>query len=323
MSQTERLYKIEQLLRRESVVPTRAFLRILEVSRATFNRDLDLLRDRLNVPITYDAGRRGYRLGDAAVGALRHELPGLWFNSTEIHALLTFYRFLEDVEPGFLSPHIAPLRERIEALLEGKDRTLGEIARRIRILPQAARRSEPASFQRVAHAVLTRRRLRLTYHGRGRDRITERVVSPQRLVHYRDNWYLDAWDHGKRALRTFALERIREPRGLGQPASDISEDRLNRHFTTSYGIFAGRPKRKAVLRFTPERARWVADERWHPDQHGRFENSHFILEIPYSDDRELVLDILKYGPDVEVLRPKSLRQKVLDQLLRATSQYRG
>lgn len=45
-------------------------------------------------------------------------------------------------------------------------------------------------------------------------------------------------------------------------------------------------------------------------------------EIPYSDDRELVLEILKHGSGVEVLYPKSLRNKVFDQLLRAASYYK-
>ncbi len=322
MSQAERIFRIERMLRTRAVVPIGTFMSELEISRATFNRDLEFLRDRQNAPIVYDKTRRGYCLGEPQPNAPRHELPGLWFNSRELHALLAFHHFLENIEPGLLSPHIEPLKERIQALLESKDQALKEIARRIRILPQAARHTEPACFQLVAHALLARRRLSFHYHGRARGDITERTASPQRLVHYRDNWYLDAWDHGKRALRTFAVERIREPRLLDERAKDISEERLNRYFTESYGIFSGRPKRKAILSFSPERARWVADETWHPQQKGRLENGHYILEIPYSDDRELVLDILKHGPDVEVLRPKSLRKKVLEQLLRAASRYR-
>lgn len=322
MGQAERLYKIERLLRNRGIVSLGAFLKELEVSRATFNRDLDLLRDRLNAPIVYDSARHGYRLDGSQAASTRHELPGLWFSGREIHALLAFHHFLETLEPGLLSPHIEPLKERIQALLESKDRTHKEIARRIRILPQAARHAEPACFQLVAHALLARRRLGFQYHGRIRDDVTVRTVTPQRLVHYRDNWYLDAWDHGKRALRTFAVERIHEPRLLDERAKDVSEERLNRYFTESYGIFSGRPKRKAILSFSPERTRWVADETWHPQQKGRLENGHYILEIPYADDRELILDILKHGPEVEVLRPKSLRKKVLDRLLRAVSQYR-
>jgi len=324
MDRSERFYKIKNLLRSTGTgaIPTAILRRELEVSRATLHRDLEYLRDRMNEPIVFDPVRRGYRLDGSASGTERHELAGLWFSSREVHALLAFHHFLENLEPGLLTPHIEPLKERIQALLESKDQTLKEIARRIRILPQAARHTEPACFQLAAHALLARKRLSFQYHGRGRGDITERTVSPQRLVHYRDNWYLDAWDHRKRALRTFAAERIREPRLLGERAKDISEERLDRYFTESYGIFSGRPKRKAVLRFSPERARWVADETWHPQQKGRMENGCYVLEIPYFDDRELVLDILKHGPDVEVLRPKSLRKKVLERLLRAASQYR-
>jgi predicted DNA-binding transcriptional regulator YafY len=322
MSRLDRIYTIEKMLRSRAAVPLRSFLETLEVSRATFNRDLDLLRDRLNAPIAYDAAQRGYRLGNCGPGEPRHELPGLWFSSRELHALLTFHHFLEHVEPGLLTEHIAPLKERIQALFQSNDQSLKEIARRVRILSQATRRAEPACFRQVADALLTRKRPHFQYHGRSRDDITERTVSPQRLVHYRDNWYLDAWDHGKRALRTFAVERIREPRVLDARAKDIPEERLNRYFAESYGIFAGKPKRRALLRFTPERARWVVDERWHPQQNGWIENGHYFLEIPYSDDRELVLDILKHGPEVEVLRPKSLRKRVLEQHLRAVAQYR-
>mgnify|MGYP005849291113 CR=1 FL=1 len=322
MSQAERIYKIERLLKNKKIVSLQTFLRELEVSPATFRRDLDLLRDRMRAPIPYDRAEGGYRLEAAEANGERHELPGLWFNSKELHALLTFHHLLENLEPGLLAPHIEPLKDRIEALLQSKKQSPAEIMRRVRILPQAARRAEPARFQLVAHALLARRRLRMRYHGRARNAATDRTVSPQRLVHYRDNWYLDAWDHGKRALRTFSLDRIAEATLVDRPARDVADTRLDRYFAESYGIFAGRPRRTAVLRFTPERSRWVAEERWHPNQRGRFDGERYILEIPYSDERELVLDILRYGPDVEVLRPKSLRQKVLDQLLRAVSLYR-
>jgi len=90
VGQTERLYKIEQMLRSCGHVSLATFLSELEVFRATFNRDLDLLRDRLNAPITYDAALRGYRVGEPAPGVARHELPGLWFSSRELHTLLAF-----------------------------------------------------------------------------------------------------------------------------------------------------------------------------------------------------------------------------------------
>lgn len=323
MSQAERLCKIERLLRSHRVVPIRRFLEELEVSRATFRRDYDLLRDRLGAQVEYDAMLRGYRLSKPTPQSPRHELPGLWFDSNELHALLTLHHFLENLQLGLLSEHITPLKTRIETLLDGKDRILSEMTQRVRIIARASRHPEPASFAPVARAVLARRRIHFEYHGRGRDGVTERTISPQRLVHYRENWYLDGWDHRKRALRTFAVERIAKPHVLEEQAKDIANERLNRHFTDGYGIFAGRPRHWALLRFVPTCARWVADETWHPQQKGHYKDGYYLLEIPYSDDRELVLDILKYGAEVQVLRPKSLRNRVLEQLVRAARQYQG
>jgi predicted DNA-binding transcriptional regulator YafY len=69
-----------------------------------------------------------------------------------------------------------------------------------------------------------------------------------------------------------------------------------------YGIFGGKPKGWATLRFTPERARWVRGEQWHPQQEARDEpDGSYVLAVPYSDDRELIGDILRYGADVQVM----------------------
>jgi predicted DNA-binding transcriptional regulator YafY len=156
------------------------------------------------------------------------------------------------------------------------------------------------------------------------DRLTERVVSPQRLVHYRDGWFLDAWCHARRALRTFAVDRIRRAQETAEPARDVPEGTLDAHFATSYGIFAGPAPHTAVLRFTAERARWVADERWHPRQAGRFlDDGRYELRLPYGDPRELVMDILRHGPDVEVVAPPTLRRAVAGRLRQALGQYAG
>ena len=178
-------------------------------------------------------------------------------------------------------------------------------------------------FQVLARATLQRRKLRLRYHGRGRDDITERTVSPQRIAHYRDNWYLDAWCELRKGLRSFAVDRVKTATELMDKAIDVAEKDLNVHYASSYGIFAGKANKTAVLRFSKERARWVADERWHPQQSGQYlTDGRFELRIPYRDDRELIMDILRHGVAVEVISPESLRLAVHDQLQRAMMQYK-
>jgi len=321
MDRTERFYRIMGLLNARRHVSREALLEDLGVSRATLKRDLAYMRDRMSVPIEW-AREGGYYL-DARDGDGRsYQLPGLWFSAEEVHALLTMEQLLERLQPGLVARQVRPLRERIRRILGTGDYAADEVARRIRILQMGARTVEPAHFQAVASAVLSRRRLRIRHFRRAAGEAIEREVSPQRLVHYRDNWYLDAWCHLRKALRTFAVDAIMEVRPLGRACREVDDADLDATLAAGYGIFAGGELETAVLRFEPRRARWVSREQWHPRQEGGFElDGAWILRIPYSDPRELVMDILKYGSDVEVLAPASLREAVRQEVAAAVRKY--
>ena len=323
MNQTERFYKIEQMLHDRSSVSFRQLLESLEVSRATLKRDLQYLRDRLNVPIVYDRDAGGYRFEAPGHHASKHELPGLWFNASEIHALLMMQNLLEEVQPGLLGPHIAPLQTRLKSLLGSQDDAPEEVARRIRILHAAKRQADLKYFDLIASTLLRRRRLYLRHYNRRADRETEREVSPQRLIYYRDNWYLDAWCHLRREVRSFAVDAIRRAEMLDKKARDVPKREMDAVLGAGYGIFSGAAVSWAKLRFTPQSARWVAAEQWHPQQKAHAEaDGHYLLELPYSDPTELVMDILRHGAGVEVLEPLSLRQAVERELDAARSVYR-
>jgi predicted DNA-binding transcriptional regulator YafY len=142
------------------------------------------------------------------------------------------------------------------------------------------------------------------------------------VTHYRESWYLDCWDEGKDALRCFAIDRILRATVLDQKAMDVSDAELDAHYASSYGIFGGQADKVAVLRFTRERARWVAEEVWHPEQQGTWlEDGSYELKIPYGDQRELVMDILRHGPHVLVIEPDSLVDELKTQLGAALGRY--
>lgn len=292
----------------------------LECSPATVKRIIEHMRDRLGAPISYDRVRNGYYY-DHSEGA-PYELPGLWFNAEELHALLAMQQLLARIQPGLLDRHIAPLQRRIEQLLgRGVSDPLA-LARRVRILGIASRRATGAALGAVVSALIRRRRIYITYHGRERDARSKRSVSPQRLVHYRDNWYLDAWCHHTAALRTFSVDRIQAARLEDTSAEDLPETTLDAYFEGAYGIFGGEPTDTAVLRFSRSAARWVADEEWHPAQEGRaLADGRYELRVPYADPRELIMDILKHGPEVEVIAPPALRETVAARLRQAVNNY--
>jgi len=323
MDRVDRIYALHKLLRHaRRPVPTDRIRAELECSRATVRRTVQHMRDHLDAPIVSDHQDGGYWYDER--GGERFELPGLWFNPSELHALMASLQLLREVEPGLLERDIAPLRDRIQRILAREETGGGEAERRVRILRMAAREVDPATFRTVAEGALGRRRLGMTYHSRSRDEQRARSVSPQRLSHYRDNWYLDAWCHTIGGMRIFSVDRIEAPRLLDEPARDIPDVELDAHLADAYGIFGGRADRTAVLVFEPGRARWVAEERWHPEQEGRFRSDgRYELRVPYGEPTELILDILRYGPEVEVLSPTSLREAVEDRLTRAARRYAG
>jgi predicted DNA-binding transcriptional regulator YafY len=321
MDRTERFHIIDLQLQNHRSVSMEKLIEVLEVSKATIKRDLEYLRDRLNAPIIWDREARGYRY-DGSLEEQSYALPGLWFNSSEIHALLTMEHLLADLQPGLLESHVSPLKTRIKVLLEHGDHSSEEVEKRILIGHIAARAVEPKLFQMLSSALLKRKRLEIYHHNRNQGRKDTREISPLRLVYYRDNWYLESWCHLRNDLRSFGVDAITKAELLDKQAKEIDVKRLDKEFRSGYGIFAGSGTKNAKLRFSPKIAQWVSREQWHFDQDGRFDkDGYYLLTLPYAHEIELIMDILRYGPDVEVLSPKSLKEGVKNQLKAALAQY--
>jgi predicted DNA-binding transcriptional regulator YafY len=311
MSINERIYQIDQLLTGKRIVSFQEMLDRLEISRATLKRDLAYMRDRLNAPIVFDKDLGGYRLEKQGPGT-QYELPGLWFTAEEIHALLTMQHLLADLDTGgLLGPHIKPLLSRLTAILGTKDDSMNNLRRRIKFETVGNRKFNLDHFQVVGSALLRRKRMMIDYMARSNNEFTTREVSPQRLVYYRDNWYLDAWCHFKNDLRSFSVDSVKRAEILEKKAETISEKKLDEVLGSGYGIFSGTNIKWATLIFSPERAKWVASEKWHPKQKSRFLNDGtFELKIPYTLEHELIMDIMKYGQDVIVVEPEDLKKTI-------------
>lgn len=324
MARFERVQELDQLLRGSRVPLTlEALCSHLEASPATVKRSIRFLREQLNAPIEYDHFQKGYLYErNTPQASAPQPLPGLWFNGQELAALLTAEEVLGQISLGLLRVELAPLRRKLDKLLRQRPSGSPEVARRVRLERKQARAIDTSHFSRVTDALIRRRRLEAEYHSRSRDETTSRVLSPVRLVYYRDNWYLAAWCHEHADLRVFAVDRFSIAKVLDEAAYEPPEDLVNTRLESAYGIYEGAADKVAVLRFSPTAARWVADEIWHADQAAEWlPDGRYELRVPYRHDKELLMDVLRHGSGAEVVAPTALRQSARDELQRALAAY--
>ncbi|MBV1877163.1 MAG: WYL domain-containing protein [Pseudomonadales bacterium] len=326
------VYALHHLLSdRRSPLPLNDILHSLEIKKATFHRIKAYMLDCLMAPIRNQKGQGYYY--DNQTDQPPYELPGLWFTPQELTALSLLEQLLEASQPAILPKLLLPVKEKMAQLMANQGINQQAYQKRLRIVPQWQRPCDPTTFTLISQALLQRKQLHISYYTRDTNIQSQRTISPQQLVYYRDNWYLDAWCHAKNALRTFAMDQIQtrtagdknqtpHQQATDNQAIDIAAEQLEQHYSSSYGIFAGQATDIAALKFSAQIAGWVSREQWHPDQTGEWDhNGAYHLKVPYHNPTELILDILRYGPDVEVLAPRSLRQAVKEKISAALEQY--
>ncbi len=319
MDKLERAQKLHSILQTRHGRPASLSLLCeeLQTGERTVRRLIKDMRLYLDAPILNNPGQGYFYARNSTF-----ELPGIWFTPEELQALLTIQQLTEHLSGGFLNEQVTLIQDKLSTLLN-KNLLSPDHMQRIRVLGSGTRSKRIPMFSVIAAGLLERKRLNISYYGRKDNAWSERLVSPQHLVYYKGNWYLDAWCHEKKGLRTFAAENIQKATMLDDDCHELPQQVLEREFAQSFGIFSGEPKATAVLRFTEKAARWVADEQWFPDEEGRWlEDGTFELRIPYANPTELIMEICKYGADVKVIEPPELIAQVKARLEQAALQYR-
>lgn len=313
MDKLDRIHQLHRLLAaRHSPIASADMESLLECSRATLMRDIDWLRNFMGAPIAYDREQNGFWY-DRSQGEF--ELPGLWLNAQELQSLLSMHQLLSGLQHGVLDNLIGPVRDRLEKILHARQLAGASLADKVKIKPLNMRRLPETTYALVVQALAQGKRLSMAYHARRGSKGEERVISPQRLVHYRDNWYCDAWCHKRDALRSFSLDRMQSVELVNEDCYNLSDEALDAHYASSYGIFNGTASETAVLRFSAHAAEWVADEIWHPKQSGHWlTDGRYELTIPYHESPELVGEIMRWMPDVQVVAPMKLKNLIITAL---------
>jgi len=293
----------------------------LECSQSTFFRIMALMKNHFGAPIEYCKKYPGYCYNPQEKDSF--ELPGLWFNCQEIEALLCMDSALESMQEGFLHTLLKPLQKRCEALLKAQKTSFHSIRNRIKIIPIASRAYVPEVFSTITSAIFRQRRITIQHCGLGQTMPVTRTISPQALIRYRDNWYVDAFCHSRNQLRTFALNRIQNAVKATGAFRPVSDDEREAFYGAAYGIFTGPAHNTAIIDFFGVAAQEVSCETWHPRQTGEWLNEEtYRLTLPYGSSRELIMDILKWGSSATVVEPKDLKDEIQEVVKKMMENYK-
>jgi|CXWL01.1.fsa_nt_gi predicted DNA-binding transcriptional regulator YafY len=307
MNRTERIALLHDLLSSHpSGLSDEHLMREAQCSRSTLYRDLTHMRDTLGAPIEHEGHpERTWRYVNQ--DGIRFQLAGIWTTPDEIHVLTLIRQIAQHSDNPAIREALEPLEPLVQELLGDKAKRLD----RLQIERDPAPQSDPDVFRVVSQAVLGGHQLRFAYQARSSTHDSEHLVSPQRLMHHRDHWTIDAWDPEQSSLLRFAVDRIRRPQLMPEATIDLPPLKLNNSQDAGYGILAGPALAIAVIHFTGQAARWVAEEIWHPHQCRRIlPDGTLELSIPYSHPRELLIDVQRHGADAEVISPPELREEM-------------
>lgn len=318
MEPVARLVMLHETLKsRSGPITPKALQEILQCSRSTVQRLVKRLRDDLGAPVvTADDGSFAY-----AVDNPGWELPGLWLSPDDLASLRIIDAFLERLERGGLSSQARLLRAQIGELFAQAmaDESVAPDAIRSRldiVLPGFAI-DRPEIFAVIFEATMRRLRLRFADYARRRGDPAFREVSPQRLLHHRDTWFLLGWCHDTSSAGLFSLARlhhveIQSAAAVSRPVEEASRS----------AVAGGGRMQRARLRFTPAAAAVVAGQIWHPEQVGQFAtDGSFELRVPYVHVQDVLPLILQHGAAVIVEAPKPLRRRVIKALDAARARY--
>jgi len=289
-----------------------------EIAPKTAQRSIDHFRDRLQAPLEYDLSRKGYYYTDPTF-----QLPIIRISEEELLALLISRKLINEASAGSLADELGSVSKRLRTILAaslpGRARPEDAFSFRWKNISP----TDPLTFKIVTSALLQGKLLTFCYYSPSSSSCTMRTVEPHHMVNYMGNWHLISYCHLRDDWRDFVLGRMTLCSVEGESFPIREKEEWQPYLQNTFGIFQNRNSFNVVLRFTPERSRWIKGEIWHDDQVEAFQDDGSLVRtIPASHEAEIMMEILKHGSHVEVLEPEWLREKVVKEMKDAVKKFK-
>ena len=287
------------------------------LSVRTAGRNIEYMRHYLGAPLHYDASRKGYYYADNDF-----ELPYLHTSQEELLAVLLARNLLAQTAGGHISRAIQSFGKKMFSAAADFGLTEARLDEAFSATWNGYSPTQADTFRQVANALLQERLISFSYTSPRTGKTVERQCEPYHLQHYMGSWVLIGWCRLRFDWRKFFLSRMSAVKVSAKTFHPRPRQEWRHLLDGAFGIFQGREKHAVVLRFAPERARWIKEQVWHPQQQiiDR-DDGGLDLVIPVADFREIKLRVLQYGSDVEVIEPETLRNQVAEEIRKMAVVY--
>jgi len=290
-----------------------------EVSAKTAQRDIEFMRYRLRCPLEYDSKKKGYYYEDGTF-----QLPMVYLSSEELLALMLAKKILEDISGGYLGEEITSIVEKITNVLNKHSARGNDMAESVSFQSVGHSPAPEKVFKSILEGCLNRKELTFKYYSPASNETNVRTVCPYHLFNYMGTWHLVAYCHLRRHMRDFALSRISDVEIQDETFDMPSHFNVKEYFRSSFGLYKGGTKREVLIRFKPEKAKWVKGQIWHRDQKLKeLKDGSIELSFEVAGFSEIMREVLKYGDGVEVVKPKDLRELVIQEAKNILRTYKG
>jgi proteasome accessory factor B len=301
------MWRIHQAIQSGKFPNASTLAREIEVATKTIHRDIEFMRDRLNLPIEFDPRRNGYFYTEAV-----RAFPNLQITEGELVALIVAEKALQQYRgTSFEKPLLSAIRKMEQSLPDTISLNLADIEQTISFRTRAEPILNLEIFDVLAKAVARHQQLALAYRKPGQPQPEERLVDPYHLANINGEWFLFAYDHARQDIRTFVPARVQSVKPTGKTFERPQKFSLEKRLRDSFGVRSGEGEYEVVLRFSARVADYIREKKWHESQQLReLKNGGVELRLKLSSLVEIERWILSWGGEAVVLKPRELAKAI-------------
>ncbi len=255
------------------------------ISKRTFQRDIEDIRSVYHIDIQYDFSRKVYFIDYEQEPEVNERILEAFdtFNALNITDRLSDYIHFEKRRP------------------QGTENLYG-----------------------LLHAIKNQVQITFTYQKYWEDELTHRTTEPYALKEFNNRWYVLAKDLKDNHVKSFALDRLTELEITKKPFQFPNNFNVNEHFKYCFGIISPNEHKpqEVILSFNSFQGKYIKSLPLHSSQEVlKDDDEELIIKLTLFITHDFFMELLSYGENLKIIKPDSLIADIKKAYRNALKQY--